>query len=163
MLDVRTTTRLLAIVIALALPACAVEPQPILLGAEECSHCRMVISDAQFTSQALTTTGKAFTFDAVECMASWVLAGGGGSGAELHSLWAADFADPERWIPVEEAVFLRSEQVRSPMGLGLSAHATAEAADRYRSELGGELLGWSEVLALVERHDGHGHRHHARN
>jgi copper chaperone NosL len=151
----------LALLVALLVTGCAVEPQPIHLGSEECSHCRMVISEQRFAAQALTTKGRAFSFDAIECMAEWLRAGEAVPVADLHSLWVSDFAGGETWLRADDAVFLRSQQTRSPMGMGLSAHASAEAARRYQAELGGELLSWDEVLEAVARQDGHGHHHHA--
>jgi copper chaperone NosL len=156
---VRSLCAFLALVVTVS--ACAVEPQPIQLGAEECSHCRMLITDRQFAGQALNTKGRAFSFDAIECLAEWVNAGESVPAAELHSVWVADFANAETWLAAEDAVFLHSEQVRSPMGMGLSAHPSREAVRRYQSELGGEILSWAEVLELVDRRGGHHHHHHA--
>jgi copper chaperone NosL len=143
------------------LAGCSIGPQPIHLGSEECSHCRMAITDRQFAAQALNNRGLAFNFDAIECMADWVRAGEAVPAENLHSLWVTDFSDSETWLRAEDAVFLHSDQLRSPMGVGLSAHADREAARRYQGELGGEILGWTEVLALVERQGGHQHHHHA--
>jgi copper chaperone NosL len=154
---------LLALLLAVAvLAACSIEPQPIHLGSAECEQCRMVIGEPQFASQALTTKGKAYTFDTVECLAEWLRAGSVAA-ADLHSLWVADFSEPDRWVPAGEARFVRSPATRSPMGMGLSAHASAATAEEYRRAQGGETLGWTEVLALVERdgaHARHAHDHH---
>jgi copper chaperone NosL len=152
---------LFAALAALLLAGCAIEPQPIHLGSEECSHCRMAITDRQFSAQALNTKGRAFNFDAIECMAEWVRAGEAVPAADLHSLWVTDFADSETWLPADDAVFLRSDQLRSPMGMGFSAHSSVDAARRYQGELGGEILTWAEVLEAVERQGGHQHHHHA--
>jgi|GEM_PF-5263680 len=65
----------LVLLLTLAISACSIEPQTIQLGSEECSHCRMVISEQRFTAQALNRQGRAFSFDAIECMADWVAAG----------------------------------------------------------------------------------------
>jgi copper chaperone NosL len=140
------------------LGGCAIEPQPVMLGAEECAHCRMVIAELDFAAQALNTRGKAYKFDAVECMAEWVV-GGEVAPAELHSLWVADRADEGRWISVEEARFLRSDGIRSPMGRGLMAHASEGDARVHQRSVGGEVLDWGEVLALVQREGGSHHAH----
>lgn len=151
----------MVVAVALAASACTIEPQPIHLGSEECSHCRMIITDRQFAAQALNTRGRAYNFDAIECMAEWVQAGEAVPAADIHSLWVSDFTDSESWIAAEAAVFLHSDEIRSPMGMGLSAHASAESAQRYQAELGGELLSWAKVLERVGDHPGHGHQHHA--
>jgi len=149
------------VVLAAVATACAVEPQPIQLGSEECSHCRMVISEPQFTAQALNQRGRAFSFDAIECMAEWVRQGEVVPADEIHSLWVANFAAPDQWIAAEQAVFLRSPEIRSPMGAGLTAHADAGQARAYQADFGGELLSWSEVVDLVGQGGGHGHHDHA--
>jgi copper chaperone NosL len=147
------------------LSACSVEPQPILFGSAECEHCRMMISDARFASQALNTRGKAYSFDAVECLASWVVAreeaGEEAAGGEsLHSLHVADFSNPDIWIRVEDAHFLRSATLGSPMGMNLSAHADARRAREYAASSTDEILDWAGVLALVRSEGAHGHADH---
>jgi hypothetical protein len=92
---------------AVVLAACSIEPQPIHLGSEECSHCRMIITDREFAAQALNTKGRAFSFDAIECLAEWVRAGEAVPAAELHSLWVSDFGDSENWIAAEDAGLYR--------------------------------------------------------
>lgn len=155
----RASSVLALLLAAVFLAACAVEPRPIQLGSEECSHCRMVIDDLQYAGQALTAKGKAYSFDAVECLAEWVGANGPGAAMELHSVWVADFGEPERWVRAEEAFYLHSAEVRSPMGMGLTAHATLEAARGYQRELGGKLLSWVDVLRIAERGGAHAHPH----
>lgn len=145
------------------LGACgAIEPRPVQLGAEECAECRMVIDEPRFVAQALTTKGRAHSFDSVECLAAFVAAGTVAE-AEVHSLWVADFAEPERWVAAEEAVFLRSPGLRTPMGGGLSAHADAHGARAAQDELGGEVLRWAEVLRQAGEpgaHAAHAHPAH---
>lgn len=153
--------RPLLALLALLASACTIEPQPIHLGAEECGHCRMVISERQFAAQALTTKGRAISFDAIECLADWVRTGEEVAAAELHSLWVSDFASPESWLDARDAVFLRSDEVRSPMGAGLTAHASLDAARGYQAELGGDVLDWDGVVELIGSQGGHAHDHHA--
>jgi copper chaperone NosL len=149
----------LALTLAAALGACAIEPQPVHLGSEECAHCRMVITEPQFAAQALNSKGKAFKFDAVECLASWVLSGEV-SGSDLHSLWVADHEEPSSWLRVEEASFLRSDAVHSPMGMGLIALRDTTAAGEQQAMRGGEVLRWEQVLQLASSRGGHDHHSH---
>jgi copper chaperone NosL len=149
---------MVAAIVVVSVSACAIEPQPVHLGSEECAHCRMVITEPQFAAQALNSKGKAFKFDAVECLASWV-ASGEGSAIELHSLWVADHSEPSRWLRVEEARFLRSDAVHTPMGAGVLALRDEQAAREQMELRGGEVLQWSGVLALAA--SGMGHSHHS--
>lgn len=149
----------LLIITAILLIGCEPKPQPIALGHESCSYCRMMISDQEFGSQILNKQGRAIMFDSVECMAAFDVKD---DGENLHSKWVPDFLDPEQWIRADEAVYLQSETLRSPMGLYLTAHATREKADEIRQEYGGELLSYNQVRQLVQREwlNEHNHQSH---
>jgi hypothetical protein len=57
-----------------------------------------------------------------------------------------DFRHPGTLIPAQDAIFLRTEQVRTPMGSNLLAVPRA-AGDSLQASLGGTLLNWAQVLA----------------
>lgn len=156
-MTIRTTMRnaLTVLLLGLGAAACGVAPQPLQVGAEECAHCRMVVAEPQFAAQALNAKGKAFSFDAVECLAAWVNSGELPMD-DLHSAWVADHAAPHDWVRVEEATFLRTPAVHTPMGMGMVAHRDASQALRMQAQRGGEILRWDEVLRVVEREGGHG-------
>jgi copper chaperone NosL len=145
-----------ALVLASLLAACAKGPDALHWGVEECAYCQMLIGDARYAGQVVDRRGRTYKFDALECMAAFV-AGGELAAADIHSAWIAN--GPDAWTPVEEATFLHSEQVRSPMGGGYVAFPAVDEALRLQSELGGELLSWQELLTRVER-SGHAHESH---
>ncbi len=147
-----------AAMLAVVVTGCAIEPQPVHLGSEECAHCRMVITEPQFAAQALNSKGRAFKFDAVECLANWVVTGEGAE-IELHSLWVADHEEPNSWLRVEQARFLRTDAVHTPMGAGVVALRDGQAAREQQQMRGGEILDWNGVLARVTA--GAGHSHHS--
>ena len=48
--------------------SCEVGPEPIRYGEEGCQYCKMTIVDKQHASELVTTKGKVYKFDAIECM-----------------------------------------------------------------------------------------------
>jgi copper chaperone NosL len=138
---------------AVLITACAAAPDDVHWGMEECAQCQMVISDERFAGQVVDRRGKTYKFDAIECMAAFVDSGALAA-ADIHSLWIADGRDS--WVAVEEAAFLHSENTRSPMGGGYTAHADGDAARRLQAEVGGELLTWQQVRDRVAL-TGHDH------
>ena len=146
----------IAIAMLALLAACAPAPRPMMYGAEACEQCRMTVSEPGFAARALLETGKAHAFDSVECLAAWV---GEGAAERLHSLWVQDFGDPERWLPAEEAGYVRGGEVRSPMGGGITAHASLDAARAHAAAHGGEVLEWGRVLLGAAAGGGHAHAH----
>lgn len=131
------------------LTGCEPEPQPIRYGEDMGAHCRMTVSDDRYGAELLTTTGKAYMFDSVECLAGYVLAHPEIK-AETHSLWVTSFDDPGTLIQLDDAFFLHTPALRSPMGMNLTAFGSETTEDAMLDVYGGEVLTWGDVLALVE-------------
>ncbi|TFG48718.1 MAG: hypothetical protein E4H38_06045 [Gemmatimonadales bacterium] len=126
-------------------------PRPIAYGAEPCTHCHMTISDPRFVAEAVLTTGKVLAFDDIGCLATWL----GTAQEPVETVWVASFTDHE-WLRAEEATFLRTDSLRTPMASGLIALRNPAAADSLRTMLGGTLLTWSAVTTSPFQRDGHG-------
>jgi copper chaperone NosL len=154
MLGRRRMLRLLATApIALAfapLAGCRAEgPRAIRIGEEECAHCRMRISDERFAAQLASDRGRSWAFDSVECLVEWTLEESELPRDRIAGWWVTDFENPGSWLDAARATYLRSDALRSPMGLGLSAWADAPAARAQQGAHGGDVLDWDEVRALV--------------
>ena len=59
-------------VILLMIVACDPESKPIVYGEDKCEFCRMSIVDQRFAGEVVTQKGKAYKFDAVECMVNYI-------------------------------------------------------------------------------------------
>jgi copper chaperone NosL len=153
---------LLVLLVPLLAGGCGDGPRAIQVGAEECAHCRMLVSENRFAAQLVTDRGRSHVFDSIECMAEFLDDAVEVPEDRVGSLWVTDFSEPGQWLDVGDARFLRSEELRSPMGLNLSAHATEAEAREHQAAFGGELLNWGEVRDLVAGtpvRGGGGHSH----
>ncbi len=142
----------LAAATAMAVAACAgPSPRAITYGADECAHCHMIVAEPRLAAQLVTRTGKTYVFDDPGCLADFLAAGMVDRSA-VHSLWLADYGSAsEEMIPAEEAWLVRSDAIRTPMANRTAAVSTAEAAERLRAELGGELVRWAELVEQASR------------
>lgn len=149
------------ILAALLLWGCGDQPRSIHTDTDTCDHCHMGVMDERFAAQLVTDRGRSYVFDSVECMAEFLNQGETVSADEVRALWVMDFSEPGSWVRAEEASFLHSDGIRSPMGMNLSAYAADQRAREGRIELGGEVLSWAEVRTLVAENPvlGGGHRH----
>lgn len=152
-----------ALALAFALSACgAPQPAKIVLGQDVCVECGMVVSDARFATQVLSKTGKAYKFDSIECMVAF-LAGEELSKDQIHSVWVSNYLAPGTWLRAEEARYLQSANLRSPMGLNLSAFKTLGDLENVRAEANGLERRWADLTGLVmesgmlDKLGGHGH------
>ena len=127
------------------------QPVPIEYGLAACDYCRMTIMDAKHGSELLTNTGKVFKFDSIECLAEFHLEKKVPD-TEVYALLATDFNDQSNgFINVNDAVFLRSDHLRSPMGLGLTAFSSKDPASAAQKQYSGELMTWAEVVEYVKK------------
>lgn len=140
--------RLLIAAAALLLSGCEPGPTPILYGSDACAHCKMTIVDRHFGAQVVHAHGRTWSFDSVECLVAYEIAGSIAA-EDVHSRWVTPFGSPETLMPAEAAVYLVSESLRSPMGMNLSAHSDTAEARRALARHGGELKSWAELTPLV--------------
>lgn len=152
---------------ALLLAGCsAPKPAAVVLGQDMCAACNMVVSDARFASQVVTTTGKVYKFDSVECMVAFLMEGHVAKD-QVHSTWVTDYLRPGTWLKAEEARYLQSVKVRSPMGLNLSAYKTLGDLENVRADANGIERRYADLPAILmeagflERLAGSGHGHMA--
>ena len=137
--------------LALVLAACGEPgPVPIAWGERECDYCHMTTVQPEYAAQLVLRTGKAFIFDDPGCLAAFVREGTADSAA-VHSLWVNDFLAPNAPpLRVEEAVFLRSDRLRTPMNHGFAALHPGPSADSLAAALGGTLVRWADVMRSEE-------------
>ncbi len=134
-------------------------PVPIEYGIDKCDYCQMKIMDDRYGSELVTSTGKVYKFDSVECLAGFYLKNK--EKIKIHSLWVTDFQE-KKLIPAERALYLHSKDLPSPMGMNLSAFKTKEELDKVKVKYGGKILKWEDVLKLVKEkwlNNKHNHKH----
>lgn len=132
----------------LILIKCSPGPSPIEYGYDVCRYCQMIISDQRYGTELVTDKGKVYKFDSVECLAVEYLEENI-KHQQIHSLWVTNFAEQGKFVLASQANYLRSLELRSPMGLGLTAFSQTISDDRYQKLDSGEWLEWEEVLAYV--------------
>lgn len=143
-------TRSLGILLLLVLlwTGCTPEPEPIDYGEDNCAYCRMTVTDPRYGSELVTSTGKTYMFDSIECLAAYVQEN---PEVEVHSLWVPNFRDPGTLMKVEEAFLVRSDQLKSPMSLNIAAFPQGASRTAVADSVSGTVMTWNEVQALVKR------------
>ncbi len=134
-------TLILAAALMLCTPGCSrrqqpVQPPAIALGQTECTQCGMTINDERFAAAEIVSAADgeetACTFDDIGCLLEY-----DHRHADQHVLarYVKDFAT-RQWLAAQDAAFVRSAQIHSPMGYGLLAAANQTEAEKVRSEQG---------------------------
>ncbi|MGF1671101.1 MAG: nitrous oxide reductase accessory protein NosL [Balneolaceae bacterium] len=116
-----------------------------------CEFEHVVIDEFRYGGKLETKSGDVFTFMSVECLAGYYL--NNLNESQIKNMWVTDFNHGKMLIPVEEAVFLHSKNRKSPNGLNLTALKADDEKITFnmRFAYGGDLIGWEEVLQLVQK------------
>jgi copper chaperone NosL len=140
--------RLALVAILLLLSACqSGVPRPVAIEPEDmCAYCKMAISEKRFAAELIDREGQAFKFDDISCMTGFVKKR---EPSNIAARFVMDF-DTKEWVKAEQAFYVKSGEIKSPMGGGMIAFASEsearDAADKYR----GTLLRFSDVFAREE-------------
>ncbi len=127
----------------IGLLSCKVEPQKIDYGNAHCVHCDMTVVDKTHAAQYVTKKGRAYMFDAIECLVMKL--NDEKNEDKMAFILVADYANPGTLVDAKTASYLISEKIKSPMGANLSAFSSKEIAKKTQSLHGGTLYSWAEL------------------
>ena len=125
------------------------QPRPINTSQDICAYCKMGISDLRFAGELITSKGKVYKFDSIECLAAYY--------QDLNSseknnvkLWVHNFLRLDDWLAVNRAIFLRSGQIHSPMSLDLAAVGNDSEKVHVQQNFDGVPITWQDLLEYVD-------------
>ncbi len=112
-------------------------PADIYYGEDICERCKMIISEKDFASQYISSEGKAVKFDDIGCMIHYTHTVGP---EQVDSLYVTDYISGD-WIKGENAHFVWTDTIKTPMSYGIVSFADIETAQEFISEHKGKYLG----------------------
>ena len=142
----RTLIAAAALSVLLAMPGCSRTdlsgPPDLRVGRDECAECGMIVSEDRCSSAMLVEISgrrEHIMFDDIGCMLDYERTRAGQFTAV--DAFVHDHAT-RAWVRAREASFLLADRERlpTPMGSGLVAFATREAALEMRKEVGGDVI-----------------------
>ena len=136
--------RIILFLLGFSLLACSVKPEPIRYGEDGCYTCKMTMMDNRFGAEVVSTKGKVFKFDDLNCMVNFLNSGYLDDGDIAYRL-VIDFSNPGKMIAAENAFYIKSDQVKSPMGSQVAAFEEQSKSDSFKNEWKGIYLSWGEV------------------
>ena len=148
--SLRSLVLVVSLVSLVPLGCSSPEPHPIDYGNTECASCMMMVTDPRFGAEAVTKTGKTYVFDAIECMMGWYLAEDVVTQKDIHSLWVSNHAAPGTLIDVSTALFLHSEELRSPMSMNVASFSSERDRRDAQARYGGEPMTYAQMLGRAE-------------
>ncbi len=136
---------LIVFFVSVLMYSCSVEPSPLIYGKDGCHTCKMTLMDKKFGAEIVTTKGKVFKFDDMNCMINFL----NSANMDDHDIayhLVIDFANPEKFINAKDAHYVKSDKIRSPMASEIAAFSKKEDLDKTNKEWKGILLSWGELV-----------------
>lgn len=118
--------------------------EPVALAPEDmCSYCRMAISEKQYAAELIDSEGQAFKFDDIGCMSNFIKSKR--NNAKPVAYFVMDFNE-RQWIKAEDAYYVRSSELTTPMNGGIVGFKTESSAQEAAGKFHGKLLRFKEIM-----------------
>jgi copper chaperone NosL len=132
------------VLVAILFLSCSVDPQPLQYGKDGCHTCKMTLMDKKFGTELVTAKGKIYKFDDVNCMVNFINSDYL-EDEKLEHILVVDYTQPGKLIRAEEAFYLKSDEIRSPMASEIAAFETEKVMLKYKTKLKGTYMTWGEL------------------
>lgn len=132
--------------LCIVLAACSagpgeVQPPEIHYGEDVCDACGMLISDAKFAAATAEEDGAAHQFDDIGDLVSYYAKH---ADAKVKAYFVHDYPS-EKWLRAENAYFVQSDQIQTPMAHGIAAYADRAAAEAAAQKYGVKVMTFGEL------------------
>lgn len=128
----------------LVLNACQTGPQPVQFNHDACYACKMTITDNRFGAELVTRKGKVYKFDDAHCLRLF-LRSGAVDNKDIADVYFVGYTGNGKLINAQDAVLLRSGELRAPMGGDLAAFDNKDSAVQLQHSLNGTITAWHEI------------------
>ena len=135
---------LVVIIVVLFFVSCSRDPEQLQYGKDACHTCKMTLMDKKFGAELVTSKGKVYKFDDMNCMLNFINSGYL-EGEQLQYKLVIDYTQPGKFVSAENAFYLKSDEIRSPMASGVAAFESEKVMYKYKLKLKAIDMTWGEL------------------
>jgi copper chaperone NosL len=139
----------ISLILLVTASACSHKPEKIAYGKDSCAECKMTIVDPHFGAEIVTKKGRKYKFDDVHCLATFLER----RGIELSNIYETLFVNynnSDEFIKVDQAEFVVSSLLKSPMGGNAAAFKSKAEAAKKSAELdGSKTTNWATLYNIL--------------
>lgn len=118
-------------------------PAPIKINSDACDHCKMTIAEPHFAAELISSKGKVFKFDDLDCLLRFE------KEKQLKNhrgVYVHDYTKNNVLIDATSAWFFKSEELKSPMRGNIAAFGSEQQAKEYAKKYRTEVLRWQDII-----------------
>ncbi len=120
-------------------------PEPINFNKDACDFCKMSISDPKFATELITAKRRVYKFDDLRCMLQYTAEN---SDVNVEKYYVGNFSNGEKLIDATTAVFIKHDELRSPMGGNLAAFPNKKEANEYARINKVNIIEWNDLQKI---------------
>jgi copper chaperone NosL len=105
----------------------------------------MTLMDKKFGAELVTRKGRIYKFDDVNCMLNFFNSVEN-STEEFKYKLVVDFTQPGKLVEANNAFYLKSREIKSPMSSQVAAFEKQESMESLKQKWGGIYLVWGELV-----------------
>lgn len=132
------------LILPLLLSSCSTGPQAINPGVDNCYFCKMTISDVRYGAEVVTKKGKLYKFDDMHCLLNF-LRSGMIEKEQVKDVYFTNYSGSHQLINVKEALLLKADELRSPMGGNVAAFDNKDSMYAVMKKYPGNTTNWNEL------------------
>ena len=129
----------------ITLLSCNAVPEPLQYGRDACHSCKMTLIDKKFGAELVSSKGKVYKFDDVNCMLTFYHSRQEKNSEFAHKL-VVDFTSPSTLIDAADAFYLKSPEIKTPMASQVAGFSTKLSMEKAKKEFNGIYLVWGELV-----------------
>lgn len=126
------------------------QPPVVHYGEDLCEHCNMIVSDERFAAALVLEAQRGryrdLLFDDVGCLVDYLA---DHPDEPVAATWVRDYGE-DGWLPAEQASYLWSEQLHTPMLSGLAAMSSPQQVAAAAADYPGKLLDFGSLASRSE-------------
>lgn len=132
------------LIFIVTLISCNPKQREIVYAEDDCIRCKMKLMDNRYGCEIVTSKGKIYTFDAIECMIPYLKRSEFKENSPAFIL-ITPYTKPGTLFDAKAAFYLRSAKLPSPMGAFLTAFDDKQIALDFQTKNGGTIYSWEEL------------------
>ena len=126
--------------------ACEPKPEPLSYNKDACQSCKMTLVDKKFGAEIVTKKGKVFKFDDANCMINYMNENKMDD-RDIAFRLITDYSRPATLIEADNAFYMKSEKIQSPMNSQVAAFEVYDTMNAYKKRFKGIYMSWGELVA----------------
>ena len=129
------------VVLLLIFNSCNAVPEPLNMGKDHCSFCKMTISDNRFGAELMTKKGKAFKFDDEHCLFSFIESKEV-ENKDIAEVYFSDYSGRHQLIKSADIILLKTDSFRGPMNGNTVAFSNEDSMKKFQQQYHGKIIAW---------------------